>query len=330
MSIWYSVLGAAVLLLAVVDLVWTTLSASGGGPVSRYLGKVIWQATGKAPFAGPLILAATAAAWVGLLWAGWTLVFMGAADAVVSASTGVPAGFWERVYFGGYTVATLGLGDFVPDGPVWRVFTVLCVLSGLVLITLAVTYYTAVLGAVVQKQQFGELVRTLGDSPAGIVAGAWDGESFEGLDTVLSSLASLLALHTRRHYAYPVIHYFRTSEPEAALAVQSARLGDALVLLQRVVDEGHRPPPVSTRMAWRGLRTFLETLDLNFVTAAPDAPPLPDVSRMQEAGVPMGRDMSAAFASDEVREERRTLLGFVHESRFNWPDVDPGAEQREA
>ncbi len=323
MSLLYPLLGVLVLAFTIVDLVWSTLSVGGGGPLSRRLGRALWRLTGRATYTGPLILLATAVVWVGLLWAGWTLVFMGAPEAVVAAATGTPAGFWERVYFGGYTVVTLGLGDFVPATPAWQLLTVLAAASGLVLITLAVTYYTAVLGAVVQKQQLAALIHALGDSPSAIVAGAWDSEGFPGLDSVLPSLASLLTLHARRHYAYPVIHFFRPRDPEEAVAVQAARLGEALLILWRVVEAENRPPPVSLRLAHRSLGILLDTLHPHFVEAAQEVPPSPDLSPLRVAGVPL--DAEAPFEKKEIREERRLLLGYVRESRFRWSDVDPDA-----
>lgn len=322
-SIVYPILGCLLLAVTIYDLVKTTLAAAGGAPISKTLGRSIWHLTGRAHYAGPLILVATAVVWVGLLWVGWTLVFMGAPGAVVSASSEAPADFWSRLYFAGYTVATLGLGDFVPDTPLWRQITAISAFSGLVFITLAVTYYTAVLGAVVQKQQLAALIDGMGNSPADIVAGAWDGESFQGVDSVLPTLASLVALHARRHYAYPVVHYFRSADPEETISVQLARLYDALVLFDRVVDPDHRPPPVSIRMARRSTRTLLDTLHPDFVTAAEEAPPQPELAPLRRAGVPLTE--SDIFADEGIRAARRILLGFVHESHFSWLEVDRDA-----
>lgn len=322
MSLLFILLGALLLVFAVLDLAWSTLSTAGGGPMSRRLGSWVWRLTGRLPFGGALVLLVNAVAWIGLLWAGWTLIFLGAPTAVVEASTDAPADLWGRVYFSGYTLATLGLGDVVPGGPVWRVLTALTAFSGLVLITLAVTYYMAVLGAVVHKQQIAALVHALGDSPAAVVAAAWDGDRFPDLDIVLTAIASQLALHARRHYAYPVVHYFGSSDPEKAFTVQAARLGDVLVLLRWVVAEPHRPAPTALRVTYRTLATVLETMDVNFVEAASQDPPLPDLTPLREAGIPLC-DPEEAFSQDDVPAERRRLLGLVQDSGFRWQDVDP-------
>lgn len=322
MSILYTALGAAVLLLVVVDVVRTTLSASGDGPLTRVLGRGLWAATGHAAAAGPLVLVTTAAMWTGLLWIAWTLVFLGAEPAVVTASGGEPVGLWRRLYFAGYTVATLGLGDLVPGGTAWRLLTVLAAFSGLVLLTLGVTYYTAVLQAVVQKEQLAAQIDSLGDSPADVVSRAWDGEGFPGLDSVLAGISSLLALHTRRHYAYPALHYYRATEADHALAVQAARLHDALMLMAHAVAPGHRPPPAALRATLRSLDSLAGSLTEGFVVPADAPPPPPDVQALEEAGIPHG-DAADAFGDADVVRRRRVLLGFVTGSRFEWADVDP-------
>lgn len=304
--------GAGVLAVAVVDIVWSTLTAAGGGPLARRLSRAVWRAAGRSAVGGPAALVATAALWVGLLWAGWTLVFMGGDGAVVTASGDVPAGLWGRVYFAGYTVVTLGLGDLVPSGPGWRVLTVVAAATGLVFITLGVTYYTAVLSAVVHKRQLAALLKALGDGPADTVAGAWDGDGFSGLGSALTTLADHLATHGRQHHAYPVLHYYRDRRPEDALAVQLARFYDAVVLWSEVVAPDHRPPPGPLRLARGALDGLIETLEA-FVEAPAEAPPPPDVGPLRAAGVPLVDDPAAAFRRPAVADRRRILRGLVRD-----------------
>ncbi len=316
MSLLFPAAGTLLLVLVITDVVWCTLSASRGGPISRRLGHAGWVLTGRSPWAGPLILVATTGVWVGLFWAGWTLVFLGAPEAVVSSSTGAPVGFWDRVYFAGYSVIILGLGDYVPGAPPWRMLTVVCAATGLVFITLAVTYYTAVLSAVVHKQQLAALVRALGDRPSDVVAGTWDGEGFEGLGSVLTTLANEVARLARQHYAYPVLHHFRARDAGDAFSVQAARLGDALILWGEAAAEGHCPPPGPLRAAQGALLGFLRTLQDNFVDPAEAPPPPPDLAPLRAAGIPLIDDPDGAFASSAARDQRRLLLGLVHDARF--------------
>lgn len=82
----------------------------------------------------------TLGTWLLLLWAGWTLVFSASPEAVLQDPEGVPADGWARAYFAGFSVFTLGVGDYVPNGPVWQLLTVVAVVSGLALTTMAITY----------------------------------------------------------------------------------------------------------------------------------------------------------------------------------------------
>lgn len=320
-SFWFAVAGAGVLVLLVYDLVRTTLSASGGGPLTNALGRAVWQASGRANWAGPVVLLCTAALWVGGLWLGWTLVFLALPDAAVSASTGTPVGVWERVYFAGYTVVTLGLGDVVPGGPLWRVLTVTSAASGLVLLTLGVTYYGAVLDAVVEKQQLAEQIGGLGDAPADMVLGAWDGTGAPGLDVLLAQIAGGIVRHNRYHYAYPVVHYFRHGDPSAALPVQFARLCDALTIWEQVARSAARPSPAVLRSVRSSADALIGTLGQRLPAAA-DVPPVPDLHALLEADLLATRapaPFDAAFDTDV----RRVLLGYVRGHRYDWTDVDP-------
>jgi hypothetical protein len=310
-------MGAIVLIGIVYDVIRTTLSAAGAGALTDAVGRSIWRISGRAAWAGPVVLLSTAVLWVVGLWAGWTLVFLSAPEAVVRASTGASADAWGRLYFAGYTVVTLGLGDVVPGGPLWRVLTVGAAASGLVLLTLGVTYYGSVLSAVVEKQQLAEQIDGLGCSPADMVCGTWDGNGFSGLDVLLGQIGSGIVQLDRYHYAYPVVHFFREGDPSAALSVQLARLNDALHIWESVVVPHARPAPatlVSTRSAMIALIGTLRSL----VDPADDVPPLPDLASLVASGIPHV-DASATFEA----HDRALLLGYVREHGRDWPAVDP-------
>ena len=73
-------IGAALVLLACVDAVMTTMTAgTGGGPLTSRLGRGLWRAMLRVSggqsskllsYAGALILLATVIVWVLLLWGG--------------------------------------------------------------------------------------------------------------------------------------------------------------------------------------------------------------------------------------------------------------------
>ena len=158
--------------------------------------------------AGSTLLLVVIFMWVALLWTGWLMIFSSDAGAVVHGQTGQPADFGSRIYFTGFTLFTLGVGDYVPQGVIWKFCTAAASFSGLFLITLAITYLLSVLGAVTQKRQLAAMLHDLGDSPLEIVRQSWDGESFRDLVQRLdTNIWPLLHLHTQRHHTYPIIHY---------------------------------------------------------------------------------------------------------------------------
>ena len=165
-------LGIAVIGGVFLDALWTTVAAAGGGPLTTRLARGLWSGAlrahrrsgshGLLAAMGTVILMSAIVSWITLLWAGYLLVFSAGDAAVVHASTGAPAGFWERVYFTGYTLSTLGMGDFVPQGSAWRVVTALASLSSLFLVTLSITYLVPVLSAVAAKRQIAALIADIG------------------------------------------------------------------------------------------------------------------------------------------------------------------------
>src|SRR5690606_27804215 len=127
-----------------------------------------------------------------LTWAGWWILFGADPRSLLDPHTGEPAGPAGRLYFTGYAMFTMGNGDFSPSGPGWMVAAALASLSGLFLMTLAVTYLVSLLGGVVQKRAFASQVAALGSTPEELVLHAWDGRGFPGLELVILSLPDQL------------------------------------------------------------------------------------------------------------------------------------------
>jgi len=114
-------------------------------------------------------------------------------------------------YFTGFLVVTLGTGDFVASTSWWRVLTDVAAFSGLFLVTLAITYLTSVVSAVVARRTLAIHVNALGGSATDILARGWDGERFSpGFTQHLVMLTDKLTMSAEQHLAYPVLHYFHT------------------------------------------------------------------------------------------------------------------------
>jgi hypothetical protein len=260
---------------------------------------------------GPVIVVAIVVVWIALLWAGWLLIFIASPQAVVDATTHAPAGFADRVYYVGFTLFTLGVGDFAGGAPVWRVLTAVASINGLFAITLAITYLLPIVSAATAKRQLALLIHSLGDTAADIVANGWNGEDFSGLADQLRNITPLLLLHSERHLAYPVLHYFHSSDPKASLAPRILALDDAVSLLSDCVDDTQRPDPAVLRAMRHALDVLNERIQHRFVAQAGEAPAVPDLEALRSAGVTLADSVRCRRAFDERASRRKWLLGFV-------------------
>lgn len=334
MNPWLLGAGIALILLVVVDVLWTTLFLQGAGPltarVSRTLAALAVRLPSRVrrplmPTLGSLCLLVAIGAWVLLMWLGWWLLFSAWDPAVIHGQTRMAADAWARAYFSGFTVFTLGVGDYVPQGGGWQLATALSSFSGLFLITLAITYLLPVLSAATEKRQLATLIHDLGGSPTAIIVQNWDGSGFGSLTQRLSgTIWPQLHLHAQRHLTYPVLHYFHSRRPETALELQVAALDDALTILESAVAKEARPGRRELAPIRNAVASLLEEArGRSGEMAAGDPPPVPDLQPLREAGIPL---LAKADFSCH-RDRRRALLALVQNSGWQWTavlDENPG------
>ena len=325
------ILGTVVLGVAVVDLLWTTLWVEGGaGPLTSRLMASTWAAIRRPgrryprvlTLAGPVILSLGLATWIGLLWGGWTLVFAGAENAIFDTRDPGPISWVERFYFVGYTLFTMGNGDFTPNDGVWQVATGLTTASGMLLVTLVVSYVISVLDAVTQKRAFASNVSGLGQRGEEIVRTAWNGEDFDGLDLPLNTFTTGINELTTNYHAYPILHYFYTDRREYAPVPSIVALDEALTIVRFGVQEDDRPGKAMLENARSSVRNYLQTLDTSFVHAAQYAPPPPDLTVVREADVPTVSDEAFAQSLEASEDRRRRLRGLLEADARDWPPDD--------
>ena len=331
MNYGYLAVGLAVLVLVVVDILWTTLWVDGGaGPLSSWLIPGLWwgirqfggQRSRALSLAGPVILTATLVTWVALIWGGWTIVFGAAEDALVNARNDTPVTWVNRLYFVAYTMFTMGNGDYYPARDVWEVAASLTTASGMLFVTMGVSYVFSVLGAVTEKRSFASSVTGLGDSAEAVVETGWDADGFRGLDLPVNSLSSQLDTLATQHKAYPILHYYHSEEAMQASAVGVAIFDEALLVLRYGVEREAQPNRALVSNARSAVGNYLETLNESFFDPAEETPDAPDLDRVREAGVPTVRDDDFAAAVDGQGDRRQKLLGIVRSDAWHWPSSD--------
>jgi hypothetical protein len=322
MTVLLVLLGLLVVAVSFVDAVLTTISVSaGGGPLTRLVSRVVWALVsrtsgGMRPSllrrrSGVLVALATLGLWVALHLAGWALVFTSSERAVLDSTTSAPATLVERLYYVGFVVFTLGVGDFVPGGPVWQVLTVVATFLGLFLVTLAVTYFLSVVSAAVERQALASSVSSLGATAEQIVVGGWEGDAFSSAFVQhLVQLSGRVGLLGEQHLAYPVLHFFVGAEPTTVAPLAVARLDDALLLLEHGVAPSARPPVSATRPVRISIDRYLSSVSAP-VAAQAEPPPAPSVHELAAYGVPVVDPQEFAEHVAARRDRRRRLASLV-------------------
>ena len=321
--------------LALWDQFWTTFG-EGGGPVTRRLAGAVWRLartvhrradSGRLlSAAGGLATIATVMCWTTLLWLGWTLLFWAAGSGVVDAAAGEPASVWDRVYFAGYTISTLGIGDVQPRGALARVLTALASLIGVMQLSLAMAYLVPVVTAAKSKRRVAAEISAVGASSADILLNAWNGHRFARLDESLASLTPSLVQLAQSYMAYPVLPYFHSRHRSEAIGLRLATLDEALTLFSCAVNRdalGQSPLAGSAFYGLRrGVTTMLDTLETASYRDDPGVPPPPSLRPLREAGVPVVSDQTFAERLYDLDERRRSLAVLVAMDGWAWDDLE--------
>lgn len=333
MNFWYFSLGVLLLVATIVDQLWTTLWVDGSaGPLSARLTTLTWNGLKRITssssrllsLSGPLVLVLTLGLWIGLLWAGWTLVFAGGEPALLDTRDQGVISWTERIYFVAYTLFTMGNGDFTPASGVWQLATALTTASGMLFVTLSVSYVLSVLGAISQKRSFATGVTGIGTRSEVFVETGWDNQNadFQNLELPLNTLATQLDTLVEQHRAYPILHYYHSEQGKHASAVAVAVLDEALLILQYGVPEKHRPNEAILNTARSSTQSYLQSLNAAFIHPADRTPPPPDLDHLRERNIPTVSDEEFAAKLDELEERRRKVLGMVQNDAWEWPPLD--------
>jgi hypothetical protein len=117
-------------------------------------------------------------------------------------------------------------------------------------------------------------------------------------------------VHAQRHLAYPVLHFFHSTQGRTATGPRVAALSETLRLIGPLPTEA-QPPPASVRSAQSAIDGFLSPLSSAFIRHAAKT------AHEVETG---GRT--------EARR-RRLLHALVRDDGWNWSDAvgeDPGGD----
>jgi hypothetical protein len=257
--------------------------------------------------------------WALLPWLGWVVLFSGDPQSLLHAHSGAPADLVDRIYFAGYTMFTLGNGDFVPNGKFWELATALASLNGLFMLTLAVTYLLAIIEAVVAKRSFSAQVWALGHNADEFVLNCWDGSGFPAVEQQIVSITEQLQHVTEQHHAYPMLHYYHEAHKKQSVSHNLAVFSEILLLFAHGVAREVRPAPAALICGQRSVEEFLETLHSAYVEPSTKETPAPNLVKLSATGIPIVPREEFSNAVSARSERRQLLRGFLDSEQRPWP-----------
>ncbi|TWT14340.1 potassium channel family protein [Planomicrobium sp. CPCC 101079] len=328
MELFYLLLGILLLVTGILDFFWTALWVDGGaGPVTRRLANVLWRLLRKLgrdrpqvlSLSGPLILSLTLFSWIFFLWIGWALIFLSDQGSLAGSQNNEYATWSDKLYYTGYLVFTLGNGDFKPTNGIWQAMTVLATGSGMLFITLAVTYLLSVLNAVTLKRSFANSVTGIGRHGGEIVENAWNKTDFHDIDLILKSYSDQISTLTAQHKAYPILHYYQTSNVTEAFSVALVVFDEALTILQYGIPECCKPNKLLVVEARSSIDSFLDTINPTYVSPSKNTPPALELETLSKSGLPVVSNEEFHLAVTGLKNRRQKLLGILEANARRWP-----------
>lgn len=317
MNIVLLISGISIAFIVLIDFTYTTLSANGVGFLTGRISRAIWRIflvvcrhRGSNKFfnhSGMVTIIANLITWLSLTWLANSLIVISDPKSIVNATTQAPATALEKVYFVGYTLSTLGLGDFKPGTDFWRLFTVLVSLSGITILTIAITYLVQVLTAEIDKRQLSIYIATLGGTPQGILINGWNGKNFKKLQLDFDGLSNMILAHSQYHLAFPILHHFHSSDIKESTAINLTALDEALTILALCIPEAAQAD-LDVGSLRKALTTYLITLESDFIHPSDEALPLPSLTLLQEANIPLCDDEESIRRGYKKLTTRRKLL----------------------
>ena len=329
----YILLGLGILIYIAVlsDIVMTTLTLKGGGWMTSRLCTSVWRLALKIcnhngrskalTHTGYLLLFIIVLLWVLLLNLSFGLVLMSQFGSIIAATTKLPATEWEKVYYAGYVLSTLGLGDYLPSTNTWRLVTNLYAFTGLIFITMSVTYFIPVLSAVIKQRKLGINISGLGDSPQEVILNAWNGQNFAFLKFQLLTLSDELVDHNQNHRAYPIIHYFHNNKRRNAVVLQIAKLNEVVYLFQNYIRKEFTLNKSELLPIVSALNNYKEVVrDVTKVKMVQNSTASTPLQKLIDKGL-LVDNFEQIELNDEMRKNRMIYRSLVEQDGWQWDDV---------
>lgn len=220
-DVLWTVLGAGLILLMLVDVFHTLLYPHGSGPVSRMIMRGFWllskRVRGRASsLAAPVAMAAVIGAWAALVVVGWALLYLPHLPEGFVYEAGVPqqSDFFEAVYVSMVTLSTVGFGDVVAGSPLLRLVSASEAVTGFGLLTATVSWILQMYPALNRRRALAHQLNLFREATGPAGASSMDPRHAAGL---LESLARSVASVSVDMLSFHETYYFHEVEPRGSL-----------------------------------------------------------------------------------------------------------------
>lgn len=348
-----NVLGGLLLAVVGADIFLTVLHHwRGSGPIGTRVSRWIWMGAqllarnvpehsrrGMLGLVGPLLIPVTLVLWAAMIIVGFALLYLPWMPGRFVSDNPIPspATLGDALYFSGVSFFTLGYGDIVPVTRWMRVLGVVQAGSGFALVTLAISYFTAVYRSFSTQRTLAESLhaQTGNDGAVGLLVrylgyGANEAEVVRVVEKLREGLAQVHSAYGD----YPILLYFLPARPSDTLLRMIFVAYDLSFLLDTAVDPDEVP-----RLARLGVRSGLEDvaghlldgLLENLVDGTPppaawdgamEARYARALRALEEAGVPVSDDPGAARRyAERWREPEARLRACTEAAGERWRTI---------
>ncbi|WP_078545959.1 hypothetical protein [Thioclava sp. F36-6] len=208
MTIFLIFLGTAIVAISLWDILLCALGAGQSGAISLAVARFGFKrirSFGQTRLAhricGPVTMAWLGGVWIIMVAFGWSLIFF-AASRSLETTKGLPAAsFGDSLSYAGHLLSTLGGGYATPAGTGWSLISVITGVTGMLVLTLAVSFVFSTTQAAAQGRAVMALAEVF---PAG--SDEFTGQFLPQLSSYVAQVKSI-----------PFALFYSTARPERRL-----------------------------------------------------------------------------------------------------------------
>ncbi|KAF0093488.1 MAG: hypothetical protein E1N59_2757 [Puniceicoccaceae bacterium 5H] len=315
-------LGIFLFVAIAYDFALTAISSTGAGPITERWGHCLWRVLLRLgrhraksrvlSQGGMMILLLTFAHWTFWIWVANSLVFMAHPLSIVSSQTQEPGTWADKIYYVGYTLSTLGMGDYVTKDAFWKLYSAFISFLGITYLTMAITYLVPVVSAVLGGKCLSIQLSCYGRSPQDILTREWSGTDFGDPPYLGPSTSSLVIQQGQLHLVYPILNYFHQRDPRKSIYLNIAKLDEVVTLFEVAVHHDVRPNDRVLQNMRGALNAYLETLHHGFKEQGHGPLPLPELDSLRRVGIPLEDEAAIKRGYEKLANRRCILASMLH------------------